>query len=153
MQHRARFLDLPAELQINFTKRRIKADQAGTSGVHGDQREFHARTAPVDCSEHWAGAAKRTADVWIFELAPLVWRNGRGGRRVRGRTGRGNAGDDAECGIRSGSFVGREERGLPDLEQDCADDEYHAVGGGRQAWIVDDGVDGGIFDWGRRLRL
>src|SRR5208282_815850 len=123
-------LDLSAELQVDITKRGIEADQAGAGGVHGDQREFDERAAPVDRGEHWIGAAGRTADVWLFERAPLVRGDGRSGGGIRGRAGGGDAGDDIERGIRSGFVVGREKRGLPDLEQDCKDDEYHAVGGG-----------------------
>src|SRR5208337_3253401 len=92
-----------------------------------------------------------TADVRVFERASFVWRNGRGGGGIRGRAGGGDAGDDVERGIRSGFVVGREKRGLPDIEQDRADDEHHAVGGGRQAGVVEHGADGGGFNWGRRL--
>src|SRR5260370_20613680 len=91
VQHRARVFDFSAELQIDFAERGIEADQAGAGGVHGDQREFDEGAAPVDRGEHWAGAAERTADVRIFERAPLVWGDGRGCRRVRGGAGGGDA--------------------------------------------------------------
>src|SRR5208282_4075984 len=43
VQHRAGILDISARLQIDIAERRIEADQAGASGVHGDQREFDER--------------------------------------------------------------------------------------------------------------
>ena len=59
MQHRAGILDLPSQLQINLAQRRIEAHQARTSGIHGHQREFHARTAPLDRFQHRFGVAER----------------------------------------------------------------------------------------------
>src|SRR5580692_4758464 len=99
VQYRARVLYFSAELQIDFEERGIEVDQAGAGGVYGDQREFDKGAAPADRGEHRASAAERAADVWIFERTSLVWRDGRGGGRVRGRVGCGNAGDDAERGI------------------------------------------------------
>ena len=57
VQYRARILDFSAELQIDFAERGIEADQAGASGVHGDQREFDEGAAPVDRGEHRIGTA------------------------------------------------------------------------------------------------
>src|SRR5260221_12160757 len=99
VQHRACVVDFSTELQIDFAQRGIEADQAGAGGVRGDQLAFDEGAAPVDRGEYWAGAAERTADVRIFERAPLVWGDGSGCRRVRGGAGGGNAGDDTECGV------------------------------------------------------
>jgi len=59
MQHRAGFLDLPSQLQINLAQRRIETHQAGTSGFHGHQREFHQGSASIDRGEHRFGIAER----------------------------------------------------------------------------------------------
>ena len=50
-------------------------------------------------------------------------------RRVCRGARRGDAGHDAQRGVRSRPLVGREERDLPDFEQDRSDGERHAVGG------------------------
>jgi hypothetical protein len=48
VQHRAREFDFSSELQIDFAKRGIEADQAWAGGVHGHQREFDEGAAPAD---------------------------------------------------------------------------------------------------------
>lgn len=55
-----------------------------------------------------------------------------------GGAGCGDAGYHAGRGIRSRHKLGREERDLPHLQQDCAHRECNPVSDWRQAWAVDD---------------
>src|SRR5260370_9292035 len=124
-------------MQIDFPQRRIGAHQARASRVHGHQRELHQGSAPAHRRQHWLGAAQRQIHVRLFVRAPLLRRNRRSRRRIRGRARRGNARDNLKRGIRSGFVVRRKKRSLPHFQQNRPHHERHAIRRRRQARPVD----------------